>query len=73
MIFSELRSYLKEHHRAAVVDLATRFDSSPAAVRGMLEEWERRGKVRRLPQGTACGGGCCKCAPDSIEIYQWCG
>jgi hypothetical protein len=30
---------------------------------GMLGILERKGRVRRLPTGTACGGGCNKCHP----------
>ena len=71
MILSEIRNYLKEHGRAAVYDLAQAFDAETDAIRGMLSEWERRGKVRRLPGGTPCGGGCCKCDPASVEIYEW--
>jgi hypothetical protein len=46
-------------------------DVSPDALRAMLELLESRGVVRRLPSGTPCGGSCCKCAPESIELYEW--
>ncbi len=73
MILSDIRRYLRANGRAAVQDLAVHFDSSPDAIRGMLSEWERRGQVRRLPGGTPCAGGCCKCDPATVEIYEWCG
>jgi putative ferrous iron transport protein C len=73
MILSDIRSYLRQHGRAAVQDLAVHFHSDADAIRGMLGEWEKRGKVRRLPSGTACAGGCNKCDPASVEIYEWCG
>lgn len=73
MIFSDIRRYLKQRGQAAVYDLAVHFNSEPDAIRGMLGEWERRGMVRRLPQGTACAGGCSKCDPATVEIYEWCG
>ena len=71
MILSELRDYLQTHKRAALVDLAYRFDSDPDAIRGMLEKWMAKGKVMKLPQGTVCGGGCSSCDPATIEIYAW--
>ena len=71
MILTELRDYLRRHGQAAVYDLALHFDADPDAVRGMLGEWERRGKARRLPSGTACGGGCSKCDPAAVELYEW--
>ena len=64
---------LAQPGKAAVYDLAVHFDTDPEAIRGMLGELERRGKVRRLPVGTPCGGGCSKCDPGTVELYQWCG
>lgn len=72
MILSELRNYLQTHGQAAIHDLAVYFDSDPEAIRGMLDELERRGKVQKLAAGTPCGGGCSKCDPDTVEIYRWC-
>ncbi|MBU0501355.1 MAG: FeoC-like transcriptional regulator [Gammaproteobacteria bacterium] len=71
MILSQLRDYLKTHHRAALIDLAHHFDADPSALRPMLERLMAKGQVERLPEGTACGGGCCKCDAASIEIYAW--
>ncbi|MGB0712056.1 MAG: FeoC-like transcriptional regulator [Gammaproteobacteria bacterium] len=71
MILSELREYLRLNGRAPLREMALHFDADPDAVRGMLETWERRGKVRKLPSGTACDGGCTQCAPENVEIYEW--
>jgi putative ferrous iron transport protein C len=71
MILSEIRDYLKQHRRAALRDMALRFDTDPDALRGMLAKWVSKGRIARLPGGTACGGGCCKCDPDTTEIYEW--
>ena len=71
MILSELRTYLAEHQRVALIDLAHRFDTDSDALRGMLTTLERKGRVRKLPTGSACGGGCSKCDPASLEIYEW--
>lgn len=71
MILSQLRQYLRLNRRAALHDLSLHFRVEPDALRGMLDQWMRRGKVRRLPAGTPCAGGCCRCDPASVEIYEW--
>lgn len=73
MIITELSRYLRDSGRAALQDLSNRFDSDPDALRGMLGTLERKGRVRKLPVNTPCAGGCCKCDPAAIEIYEWVG
>jgi len=70
MILSELKSYLSEHRRVAMADLAARFGTEPEALRGMLRQWVARGRVRRLDGDASCGP-CSKCADGSLEIYEW--
>jgi len=71
MILSELATYLSDHRRAALIDLANRFDADPEALRGMLGTLVRKGRARKLPAGTPCAGGCCQCDPASVEVYEW--
>lgn len=71
MILSRVNAYLKDRRRASLVDMALGLGATPDALREMLAILERKGRVRRLPAGTTCGGGCCKCAPASIELYEW--
>ena len=71
MLLSEIRDYLQTHQRAALIDLAHRFNSDPDALRAMLDKWVSKGRIEKLPQGTACGSECCKCDPATTEIYQW--
>jgi len=73
MILSALTQYLAEQKRVALTDISYHFDSDPQALRMMLSMLERKGRVRKLPAGTTCGGGCSKCDPASIEIYEWVG
>jgi predicted ArsR family transcriptional regulator len=70
MILAELRGYLAEYGRASLVDMANRFDTDPEALRGMLATLERKGRVRKLPPGTACRGGC-SCNQAAPELYEW--
>jgi hypothetical protein len=70
MILSEIRDHLKLNRRAAVVDMANRFNTSPDALRGMLDKLVAKGQIKKLPAGTACSG-CQDCAPETIELYEW--
>jgi putative ferrous iron transport protein C len=70
MILTELKSYLKLNKKAVVKDMAYHFDTTPDAIKGMLEHWIRKGKVRRV-EGSLCNKGCCKADPTHLEIYEW--
>jgi hypothetical protein len=71
MILSRVSDYLKTHRRAALRDMALGLDANPDALRDMLAVLERKGRVRKLPAGSSCSGGCNKCASASIELYEW--
>jgi putative ferrous iron transport protein C len=71
MILSDLRSYLKEQKRVALKDMEMRFNIDANALRGMLDKWINKGYVRKLPLGTSCSSGCCKCDPTLTELYEW--
>lgn len=73
MILTRVSDYLRQHGRASVVDMSYGLDTAPDALKGMLATLERKGRVRRLPSGTACGKGCCKCDPHAVELYEWVG
>ena len=69
--YVRLEHYLRQQRRAALTDLALALDADVEALRPMLLLLERKGRIRRLPAGTACGGGCSKCHPSTIELYEW--
>lgn len=71
MILAELRSYLREKHRVTLNDLVLHFHVDANALRGMLQKWISKGKVRLSPAGSNCGTTCCKCDPLLTEIYEW--
>ncbi|MCG6939736.1 MAG: FeoC-like transcriptional regulator [Thiohalocapsa sp.] len=70
MILSQLRDYIAERRRLSLQDMANHFDTDAEALRGMLAMLERKGRVRKLAAGSACGG-CCKCDQASPELYEW--
>ncbi|MES9935463.1 MAG: FeoC-like transcriptional regulator [Sedimenticola sp.] len=71
MILSEIKQYLQQRGHASLSDIATHFDSEPDAVRGMLETWIRKGKVRKRMSNSACGTSCSQCDEANVEIYEW--
>lgn len=73
MIISRLSAYLQQHQRASLHDMALGLDTDAEALRNMLSVLERKGRVSRLPSGTSCSGGCGKCQPHTVEIYEWTG
>ena len=70
MILSQVSDYLRHHRRATLTDMAHALDATPDALRGMLAALERKGWVRRLVAGAACGG-CSKCSGASAELFEW--
>jgi len=73
MILSRLTAYLAERKRAALIDISHHLGADPETLRMMLTLLERKGRVRKLPGGTLCPGGCNRCDPMSGELYEWLG
>jgi hypothetical protein len=73
MILSQIASYLSEHRRASLANLAIGLRAAPEAVEGMLSTLERKGLVRRLPSCASCTKGCGGCDPATLQIYEWVG
>lgn len=72
MILAELKAYLIEHGRADLTDLSARFDTDCDALRGMLDTWVARGRVRRqVSSGPNTCKSCCGCELTAPEIYEW--
>ncbi len=71
MILSELRAYLQDKKTVTLNELVIHFDTDAGALRGMLQKWISKGKLRKLSTDPACGTSCCKCDPTLTEIYEW--
>lgn len=80
-VLLDLQSYIQQHNQASIRDLSLHFHMEPDALRGMLEHWIRKGRLKRLDLTPECGCGCGKkrntssCTScgveDSFEIYAW--
>ena len=71
MILAEIKRYLQQRGQASLQDIALHCDAEPDAVRGMLEQWIRKGRVERRLLSDACSSGCAKCDPTGVEFYVW--
>lgn len=70
-MLTTLKGYLLTHRAASLSELGRHVGADTDAVRGMLEHWVRKGRVRRTA-GARCSG-CDSCAPSDIEFYEWVG
>ena len=68
----EIKTYLRQHRRASLADLAHRFGVEPDSLRGMMAIWVGKGQVRKIRALGTCGG-CAACAVHRLEIYEWTG
>jgi len=71
MILTQVRDYLKQRGQAPLRDMALEFNMDQEALRPIVEQWIAKGKLEKLPEGSACGDGCNSCEPQTIELYQW--
>ncbi|MEG6508984.1 FeoC-like transcriptional regulator [Methyloligella sp. 2.7D] len=76
MLLLDLKSYLESHTPVSMMDLTAHYRVEPDALRGMLDHWIRKGKLKRLDFGSTCqacphGGACGACCASCFEMYQW--
>ena len=69
MLLQELQAYLRQHHRASLQDMEKFFHTDADALRGMLNQLMRKGRVQKM-EGSKCAH-CSQCAPAAIEFYEW--
>ena len=72
MILANIRDYLKQRGQCTLSDIALQFDTDADAVRGMLDVWIRKGKVKKSSATDSCGTSCQSCDPAATEVYSWC-
>ncbi len=72
MLLSELNRYFARHERVCMADLVNHFNTSPEAMRGMLDMLAAKKRIKRVMVQIDCGA-CSKCDPKQLEIYEWTG
>lgn len=66
----QIRVFFQQQRTASLAELAGRFGVTADAMRGMLEHWVRKGRLRRLPASRVCPQ-CAGCEAAALEIYEW--
>ena len=69
MILQKLQQYLRDRPTISLAELAQHFQIDADALRGMLAQLIRKGRVRKL-ESKKCAG-CHNCASESLELYEW--
>ena len=69
LMLIEIRKFLSERGVCSLLELSKHFKTSPEAMRGMLAQWQRKGKV--IKEYSGCQKGCSSCSPDQLELYRW--
>ena len=71
MTVSAIKGYLQQRGQAPLVDIANHFGAQPETVLGMLEHWQRKGRIRRV-RAQKCRG-CTECGCAALELFSWIG
>lgn len=74
MSLRAIKTYLQQHQRASLTQLAYHLHTSPELVEDMLQHWQRKGKVQRLNANCSTGGCSTNCGSgsnSSMDIYEW--
>lgn len=71
MILSDIRDFLLKRGQATLAEIALHVDAEPDAVRGMLQQWVRKGRIEQRKVEAACGSSCNRCEPAATELYVW--
>jgi len=72
MILSDIKKYLLTNRQITLGELCIHFDTEPDPMRGMLEHWIRKGKVKKHSVEESCSSGCLNCCNSgAMEIYEW--
>lgn len=69
-ILIDVRDYLQQRQQTSLSDLCNHFHMAPEAMRGLLDQWIRRGKIKQC-QPTACGQCSLSCASAPGDSYEW--
>jgi len=71
VILVRVLNFLATHRVASPAEIAVALDSTPDAVRSMLETLQRRGLVHAVRTSADCGTRCRQCAAPDVEVYAY--
>lgn len=71
MILTEIKKHLIENKSISLADLSNRFRVEPDAMRGMLNQWIKKGNVIEISMKDKCSNCCGDCNSGHLEFYEW--
>ncbi len=72
-MLKEITTWLDERGSASLSELALHFDMEPAAMKGVLQTLERKGRIEKIGGGKcATCKGCAQVNPDDLLIFKAC-
>ncbi len=71
----ELKAYLQNRKIVSIDELSVHFKTTPDTLMPMLDQWIRKGKLRKETSGGTCGGkhNTCSCGDSKQIWYEWTG
>ncbi len=72
MLLSDVNRFFASHKRACLSDLVNHFHVDPQALKPMLAMLSAKGRIAQIKTDSNCGG-CTKCDPNALIIYEWVG
>jgi len=67
-----IKNFLLQKKTASLGEIASYCKADTDVVRGALEQWVHRGKVKKMESGKLCKGCSSFCSvTDDMEIYEW--
>jgi len=73
MILTEIEQYMRHQQRSTLLELSQHFGIEQVALHGMLDQWVRKGKMRKVNVKSNCQKTCDQCNASELEFYEWVG
>ena len=71
MILRELKEFVQARKQVSLTEISVHFDCEPEAVKGMLDFWIRKGKIKHYSSDNVCGGSCSCSHKSNNDLYEW--
>ncbi len=71
MILLDIKKYMKQKRVANLQQIAFDFKQPPEAMRAMLAQWVKKGRLALIAEPPGCGSTCTQCKPEYAVEYEW--
>jgi hypothetical protein len=71
MILTEIEQYMRQRRQSTLLELSQYFCIEQGALRYMLNQWVRKGKMHKIGVKSECQRTCGQCNTSELEFYEW--